>query len=66
MAECSASEEQVCPLCGGDNACAMTLDSDGAEQCWCMHVAVSPQVLARVPDELKNKACLCQACAKSN
>jgi len=41
----------------------MAAGSGGAEGCWCMGVTISPQVLERVPDELKNQACLCPDCA---
>jgi hypothetical protein len=34
----------------------------GAE-CWCTSMTVSQETLARIPDELKGKACLCRACA---
>lgn len=41
----------------------MAVGDGGAETCWCMGVVISPQALARVPDELKNQACLCPDCA---
>ena len=63
MAEHQQVNQQVCPLCGAENSCAMTFGDGGAETCWCMGVTISPQILGRVPDQLKNQACLCPACA---
>lgn len=63
MAELQQVNQQVCPRCGAGNSCAMAVGDGGAETCWCMGVVISPQALARVPDELKNQACLCPDCA---
>jgi hypothetical protein len=32
-------------------------------KCWCVDVPFSPELLAQVPVEAQNKACICQACA---
>jgi len=32
-------------------------------ECWCTKVQIAPEVLARVPPEWVDKACLCPACA---
>jgi hypothetical protein len=31
--------------------------------CWCVNMAFSPELLAKVPAAAQNKACICQACA---
>lgn len=49
-----------CPLCGGDNACGA---ASGAGTCWCFAARISPDVLERVPPELRDKACICEKCA---
>lgn len=52
----------VCPLCGGPNGCAIA-EGRAATSCWCMSAAIGEDVLARVPDALQGKACICAACA---
>jgi hypothetical protein len=57
-----------CPLCGQPNQCAMELERiTGQKQppCWCTQVDFSTDLLARVPQEAKNRACICAACAKA-
>ncbi len=38
--------------------------SDAAE-CWCRSANIGAEVLARVPDAARDKACVCAACARS-
>ena len=53
----------ICPLCGGSNqytpASAGTFDVE----CWCTRALISPDALARIPDQQIDKACLCPRCA---
>lgn len=54
-----------CPLCGGDNRCAMEIERDTGEAqppCWCSTQRFSPELLARLPQEAEGKACICAAC----
>lgn len=52
--------EQICPLCGGDNHCkAKTAEPF---TCWCMATTVPNEILEAVPDESKGKQCICQNC----
>jgi hypothetical protein len=53
----------ACPLCGAANECAPAMQGKFGAECWCTRVSVSQEALARIPDELKGKACLCRACA---
>lgn len=53
----------ICPLCGGANECAPAGAGTFAVDCWCRTVSISPEALARVPEELVGKACLCPRCA---
>ncbi|MEN9537979.1 MAG: hypothetical protein RLZZ126_214 [Pseudomonadota bacterium] len=62
------ANEPVCPLCGGANACEMSARAcgkGGAESCWCAGVRFSPDLLARVPADQRNRACICRQCAES-
>lgn len=53
----------VCPLCGGQNACAVARAGSFEVDCWCTRATVAPHVLAAVPAALRNRACLCPRCA---
>ena len=53
----------TCPLCGGPNECGPAKCGNFDNACWCTNVSFSRDALARVPDELRNKACLCRQCA---
>ncbi len=55
-----------CPLCGQSNQCAMEVEkATGQKQppCWCTQATFSADLLARIPDELRNQSCVCAACA---
>lgn len=57
-----------CPLCGGDNRCALELEKARGEPqppCWCRDERFTPELLARIPAEARGMACLCQGCARA-
>jgi len=33
--------------------------------CWCLNASFSEALLARIPQESRNKACICATCAAS-
>lgn len=47
-----------CPMCNQVNHC----DVVNASQCWCMNTTVPNALIARLPEELQGKSCLCAAC----
>lgn len=54
-----------CPLCGGDNRCAMEVEREtGVPQgpCWCVNASFPKDLLARLPPDAEGKACICAAC----
>ncbi|HZY17247.1 MAG TPA: cysteine-rich CWC family protein [Ramlibacter sp.] len=56
----------ACPLCGADNRCAMESQRrTGHSQppCWCTRASFPPDLLARVPEEARARACICPGCA---
>lgn len=58
----------ACPLCGQTNQCAMQLErASGVKQppCWCTQASFSPELLARIPEPARGKACICAACASA-
>lgn len=63
-----APDPATCPLCGTGNGCAMERQRQtGVEQppCWCTRIEIRRDVLARVPQAARGKACICQACASA-
>ena len=55
--------ETICPLCGGDNACAVAAGKSH-EACWCWNVKLDKQALEAVPEASRNKHCICAACGR--
>jgi len=51
-------QESQCVLCGNSNNCMANCQ----KTCWCMTVDIPETVLAKVPDDKKNKACICLSC----
>jgi hypothetical protein len=60
----SAEKSSVCPLCGGPNACAVFAGDDPAS-CWCMDVVMADELVARIPEAARDKACVCATCARA-
>jgi len=54
-------DPSLCPVCGKPNTCGLT---EGKSECWCFDVTIDAAALARVPPELKDRACLCPRCAE--
>ena len=54
----------ACPLCGGANACQLCSPAAYKGQCWCAHEEILPELLARVPEKFRNRACICRRCVK--
>jgi hypothetical protein len=62
----NAVDPTRCPLCGAANTCAMEREREtGRPQppCWCTQVDFGADLLARIPEDARHKACLCPACA---
>jgi len=53
----------TCPVCGVSNECAVARSGQFDTPCWCKNVTFSTNALARVPEEMRGKACLCPQCA---
>jgi len=52
-----------CPLCGSGNSCA-ALKEEHPQYCWCFHATIPKELLARIPDEARGKACVCERCVQ--
>lgn len=51
-------DEKHCPLCGGENRCM----ADSEEECWCTKENVPKGIIELVPEEAKDKYCICHNC----
>ncbi|MGH7528365.1 MAG: cysteine-rich CWC family protein [Gemmatimonadales bacterium] len=54
-----------CVLCGQENHCAIAADPHAAT-CWCFTERVPAELRIRIPDELRNRACVCRRCITLN
>ena len=53
---------ELCPLCKRPSDCQLCGMACHKGPCWCANVAIPGELLARVPMELRNKACICRRC----
>jgi hypothetical protein len=58
-------EPNQCPLCGQPNGCPLCGTSAYKGPCWCTSVSIPDELLLRVPEDMRNRACICQACVVS-
>ena len=56
----SEIDQKRCPLCGETNGCGMAA---GKGDCWCKGVKIAAEVLAEIPAEARERACICERCA---
>ncbi len=65
LSKSESMTESVCPLCGESNACGNLLAEQKGQACWCMDPAISfsAELLERVAEDSRGKACICRACA---
>lgn len=60
-----ASDPARCPLCGEPNACALASGGAPGAPCWCVGQTFPEDLLARVPQEARRRACICRRCVAS-
>lgn len=53
---------KTCPICGEDNDCGLL--KDPTQACWCTQKTFPNELLQKVPENMKNKACICQRCVE--
>jgi len=51
-----------CPLCGQANQCLLSSPAAYKGPCWCTREEFPAELLARVPEPLRNRACICRDC----
>jgi len=54
----------LCPLCGGPNECQLCAPLAGKGPCWCVNLEMPAALLARVPENFRNRACVCKGCVE--
>lgn len=59
------SRDPVCPVCGQLNGCALARTGSFAEPCWCAEVEISADAIAKIPEEMRGKSCICHNCAST-
>jgi prepilin-type N-terminal cleavage/methylation domain-containing protein/prepilin-type processing-associated H-X9-DG protein len=58
-------QPENCPLCGGANDCQLCTPAAHKGPCWCVKTEIPEALLARVPEEFRNRACICQNCVEN-
>jgi prepilin-type processing-associated H-X9-DG protein/prepilin-type N-terminal cleavage/methylation domain-containing protein len=54
-----------CPLCGTANGCQLCTADAHKGPCWCARVEMPDALLARVPENFRNRACICRDCVEN-
>ena len=52
----------ACPLCGEANHCQLCSPATYKGTCWCAQQEIPDELVLRVPEPLRNRACICQGC----
>ena len=55
----------ACPLCGAANNCQLCSPAAHQGPCWCVTVEMPDALLARVPENFRNRACICKNCVEN-
>jgi hypothetical protein len=64
-ADTPLTDPGLCPLCGGDNRCAMEIERETGEvqpPCWCMDATFSAALFESIPLAARGQACICARC----
>ncbi len=56
---------ELCPLCGEANACQLCTPATHKGPCWCAKVEVPEELLLRIPEAYRNRACICRKCVEA-
>jgi prepilin-type N-terminal cleavage/methylation domain-containing protein/prepilin-type processing-associated H-X9-DG protein len=51
-------------LCGGANECQLCSPAAYKGSCWCARLEISGELLARVPENFRNRVCVCRQCVE--
>ena len=64
MTPAQFSNPSQCPLCGAVNECRRCSPAAGQGPCWCAELEIPGELLARVPEKFRNRACICRPCVE--
>src|ERR1700761_2198017 len=56
---------ELCPLCGEANTCQLCSPATHKGPCWCAKVEMPEELLSRIPEAYRNRACICRKCVES-
>ena len=51
-----------CPLCGRENDCRQASSDAYKGLCWCERVTFPDELMQRLPEEARGRACVCRSC----
>ncbi|WP_025389045.1 cysteine-rich CWC family protein [Pseudomonas syringae] len=57
------TDTRLCPVCGFSNQCSLADPRAADQPCWCFSENIDLALLAALPEDIRNKACLCPRCA---
>ncbi|MBM0207916.1 hypothetical protein ALQ72_05420 [Pseudomonas syringae pv. maculicola] len=57
------TDTRLCPVCGFSNQCSLADPRTADQPCWCFSENIDPALLAALPEDIRNQACLCPRCA---
>lgn len=60
----ASCEADRCPLCHQPNECGRC-DAAAKGPCWCERLDIPAGLLAQVPAELRDRACICAKCIEA-
>jgi hypothetical protein len=58
----NTDQAEKCPLCGEGNDCQRCEGVAYKGPCWCFKVEVPQELIGRLPEDLRGKACICREC----
>lgn len=57
-----APDPAICPLCDQPNQCQMAGATPVNGPCWCVRQEFPAELLDRVPEAARSRACICARC----
>jgi len=62
----TAIDASICPLCDAPNHCTMAgCNKKSNAPCWCKTEQFPQELLDQVPEDRKNRTCICSKCLQS-
>jgi hypothetical protein len=58
-------QDELCPMCGEDNACRVAKGELYKGPCWCQEIIVPNHILSRLAAKRIEHSCLCRPCLET-